>query len=123
MGILDGRLRSFRLLAGRQARRRRLQWQAERAGPARLGASERLRHEYHERTDPRRVRRLQEANLMSRRRLDQPAGTIDGEVERPGKLCRSDLASINAAYLIGCVSRLDPKRQGRAVRLAGVLAL
>ena len=33
------------------------------------------------------------------------------------------MAAIDAAYQIPDISRLDPKRKGRAVRLAGVLAL
>jgi DMSO/TMAO reductase YedYZ molybdopterin-dependent catalytic subunit len=49
--------------------------------------------------------------------------TIDGEVQYPRQLSRADFAGIEAAYQVPDVSRLDPKRQGRAVRLAGVLAL
>jgi 2-dehydropantoate 2-reductase len=55
--------------------------------------------------------------------MSQATLTIDGEVERPRQLSRSDLAAIDAAYQVPDVSRLDPKRKGRAVRLAGLLAL
>ena len=46
---------------------------------------------------------------------------VDGEVERPLELQSSDLAAIDAAFQISDVSTLDPKRKGRAVRLAGLL--
>jgi 2-dehydropantoate 2-reductase len=55
--------------------------------------------------------------------MSTPALTIDGEVARPQRLSRDDLAAIDAAYQIPDVSRLDAKRKGRAVRLEGVLAL
>ncbi len=55
--------------------------------------------------------------------MSQSALIIDGEVERPGQLSRANLAAIDAAYQVPDVSRVDPKRKGRAVRLAGVLAL
>ncbi len=47
---------------------------------------------------------------------------IDGEVERPAQLSTHDLAALNEADQIADVSRLDPKRHGRAVRLSGLLA-
>ena len=55
--------------------------------------------------------------------MSQPTLTINGEVERPRQLSRPDLAAIDAAYQVPDVSRLDPTRKGRAVRLAGLLAL
>jgi DMSO/TMAO reductase YedYZ molybdopterin-dependent catalytic subunit len=55
--------------------------------------------------------------------MSQIALVIDGEVQHPRQLTRADLAAIDAAFQVPDVSRLDPKRQGRAVRLAGVLAL
>ena len=48
---------------------------------------------------------------------------VDGEVERQLELQAGDLAAIDAAFQIADVSQLDPKRKGRAVRLAGVLQL
>lgn len=47
--------------------------------------------------------------------------TIDGEVARPLKLDAAELAEIAPRYQVPDVSRLDPKRQGQAVRLAGLL--
>ncbi len=47
--------------------------------------------------------------------------TIDGEVELPGLLSFDDLAGLDAAFQVADVSRLDPKRQGDAVRLAGLI--
>jgi DMSO/TMAO reductase YedYZ molybdopterin-dependent catalytic subunit len=49
--------------------------------------------------------------------------SIDGEVEQVLALSAGDLAGIDAAFQVPDVSRLAPKRQGRAVRLAGLLAL
>jgi DMSO/TMAO reductase YedYZ molybdopterin-dependent catalytic subunit len=48
--------------------------------------------------------------------------TIDGEVERPGRWSAGDLATMDESYQVPDVSRLDPKRRGKAVRLAGLLA-
>jgi len=47
---------------------------------------------------------------------------IDGLVGRPRDFSRADLAALPAEHQIDDVGRLDPKRRGRAVRLAGVLA-
>jgi 2-dehydropantoate 2-reductase len=55
--------------------------------------------------------------------MSQGTLIIDGLVDRPRQLTRADLAAIDAAHQVPDVSRLDPKRKGRAVRLAGVLAL
>jgi len=48
---------------------------------------------------------------------------ITGEVERPLALSFVDLAKLDAALQITDVSRLDPKRAGDAVTLAGLLNL
>ena len=48
---------------------------------------------------------------------------IDGEVENPVALSFADLAVIGAEYQVADVSRLAPKRQGDAVKLAGLLEL
>ena len=48
---------------------------------------------------------------------------VDGEVQTPLDLQSSDLAAVDAAFQIPDVSKLDPKRRGRAVRLAGLLQL
>jgi len=48
---------------------------------------------------------------------------IDGEVEKPRELTFSDLAAINASHQIRDVSQCDPKRQGDAVKLTGLLEL
>jgi DMSO/TMAO reductase YedYZ molybdopterin-dependent catalytic subunit len=55
--------------------------------------------------------------------MSQAVLTVDGEVANPQRLSQADFAAIDAAYQITDVSRLDPKRKGRAVRLTGVLAL
>lgn len=54
---------------------------------------------------------------------DKVCLSIDGEVEKSLSLSPADLAGIDAAFQIPDVSKLVPKRQGRAVRLAGLLAL
>ena len=46
---------------------------------------------------------------------------VDGEVEQPAVLSYADLAALDREYQISDVSRLDPKRKGEAVRLAGLL--
>jgi len=46
---------------------------------------------------------------------------VDGDVERPAVLSYADLAALDREYQISDVSRLDPKRKGEAVRLAGLL--
>lgn len=48
---------------------------------------------------------------------------IDGEVTKPLELSLPDLAAIDAAWQVPDVSRVDPKRKGKAVKLAGLLAL
>jgi DMSO/TMAO reductase YedYZ molybdopterin-dependent catalytic subunit len=48
---------------------------------------------------------------------------IDGEVAQPMELAYADLANLDAAAQFADVSRLDPARQGDAVRLDAVLAL
>ena len=48
---------------------------------------------------------------------------VDGEVQTPLELQSTDLADIDPAFQIPDVSQLDPKRHGRAVRLAGLLQL
>lgn len=48
---------------------------------------------------------------------------IDGEVERPAELSFADFAALWAEHQIIDVSRIDPKRKGDAVTLAGLLQL
>lgn len=48
---------------------------------------------------------------------------VDGEVERPLALSLADLAAIDAEFQAPDVSRLNPKRRGDAVQLAGLLKL
>lgn len=48
---------------------------------------------------------------------------IDGEVERTLALSFDDLAAIDVRHQVADVSRLDVKRRGDAVRLAGLLEL
>jgi len=48
---------------------------------------------------------------------------VDGEVERPATFSFADLASLTDDVQVRDVSRIDPKRKGDAVRLAGLLAL
>jgi 2-dehydropantoate 2-reductase len=47
---------------------------------------------------------------------------IDGEVEQALQLSRGELALIDAASQVPDMSRLDPKRKGKAVKLAALLA-
>lgn len=47
---------------------------------------------------------------------------IDGEVANPMDLSLADLAAIDARWQVPDVSRIDPKRKGRAVKLIGLLA-
>ncbi len=47
---------------------------------------------------------------------------IDGEVKQALELSRGDLAAIDGAAQIPDMARVDPKRKGRAVKLAAVLA-
>ncbi|HEV3137362.1 MAG TPA: molybdopterin-dependent oxidoreductase [Pirellulales bacterium] len=46
---------------------------------------------------------------------------IDGEVENPLSLSFADLESLGGAFQVRDVSRIDPKRKGDAVKLAGLL--
>jgi DMSO/TMAO reductase YedYZ molybdopterin-dependent catalytic subunit len=48
---------------------------------------------------------------------------IDGDVERTLALSFADLAAIDTRHQVADVSRLDAKRSGDAVRLAGLLEL
>ena len=48
---------------------------------------------------------------------------LDGEVQNARALTFDDLASVDAAYQVDDVSRIDPKRQGQAVTLGGLLKL
>lgn len=48
---------------------------------------------------------------------------VDGEVSTARSLSLEDLASIDAIYQVQDLSRIDPKRKGDAVKLAGLLAL
>jgi DMSO/TMAO reductase YedYZ molybdopterin-dependent catalytic subunit len=54
--------------------------------------------------------------------MHQHALSIGGEVERPLTLSFDDLAALDETCQVRDVSRLDPKRAGDAVTLAGVLA-
>jgi len=54
--------------------------------------------------------------------MTKPLLTIDGDVELPLSLSFADLAAFPADQQIIDVSRIDPKRQGDAVTLAGLLA-
>ncbi len=47
--------------------------------------------------------------------------TIDGEVARPRSFTHEDLAAIHAEHQVPDVSRVDVRRRGSAVRLAGLL--
>lgn len=46
---------------------------------------------------------------------------IDGDIDRPTQFTRAELAGVAAPFQISDVSQFDPKRRGRAVRLAGLL--
>jgi len=54
--------------------------------------------------------------------MTQSILTIDGEIESPAMLSYDDLAAMDVKHQIADVSRLDPKRKGDAVKLAGLLA-
>jgi DMSO/TMAO reductase YedYZ molybdopterin-dependent catalytic subunit len=54
--------------------------------------------------------------------MTPPRLILDGDVESPAVLSFDDLAALDAAQQVADVSRLDPKRQGDAVRLAALLA-
>jgi len=48
---------------------------------------------------------------------------VDGDVERPLQLTFFDLASMDEAFHLRDVSRMDPKRVGDAIQLTGLLEL
>ena len=48
---------------------------------------------------------------------------VNGEVDRPAQLSLDDLAALDVSSQVADVSRLDPKRRGKAVTLAGLLAV
>jgi hypothetical protein len=52
-----------------------------------------------------------------------PILQITGEIDRAAHLSPVDLAAIDGRYQVPDVSQLDPQRRGRAVTLAGLLAL
>ncbi len=47
---------------------------------------------------------------------------VDGEVEQACSLSAAELATLAAEYQIADVSQIEPKRQGRGIWLAGLLA-
>ena len=49
--------------------------------------------------------------------------TLDGDVERPSTLSFTDLAALAESHQVRDVSKIDPKRKGDAVTLAGLLDL
>jgi DMSO/TMAO reductase YedYZ molybdopterin-dependent catalytic subunit len=53
--------------------------------------------------------------------MPHPLLTIDGEVETPAALTFDELAAMADAVQVPDVSRIDPKRSGDAVKLAGLL--
>jgi DMSO/TMAO reductase YedYZ molybdopterin-dependent catalytic subunit len=53
--------------------------------------------------------------------MNPPLLTIDGEVEHPLSLSFQDLESLAEAAQVCDISRIDPKRQGDAVTLGGLL--
>jgi DMSO/TMAO reductase YedYZ molybdopterin-dependent catalytic subunit len=53
--------------------------------------------------------------------MTTPQLRIDGEVETPAALSFADLSAIAETFQVRDVSRLDPKRKGDAVKLAGLL--
>ncbi len=53
---------------------------------------------------------------------DIPILRIDGEVDRPAAFSLAELAAFDSQYQVPDVSRLDPKRRGQALTLAGLLA-
>ena len=52
---------------------------------------------------------------------DLPVLHIEGLVRHPRALATADLAALPREFQIDDVSRMDPKRRGKAVRLAGLL--
>ena len=46
---------------------------------------------------------------------------IDGEVKSPGNFTARDFEQVDPAACVADVSEIDPKREGRAVRLSGLL--
>jgi DMSO/TMAO reductase YedYZ molybdopterin-dependent catalytic subunit len=55
--------------------------------------------------------------------MKEPVLLIDGDVDRPLRLSFEELAAISSAHQVADVSRLDPKRKGDAVTLAGLLEI
>jgi hypothetical protein len=55
--------------------------------------------------------------------MTKPLLTIDGDVHKPVQLTFADLAGLAEPYQVRDVSQLDPKRQGGAVRLVGLIEL
>jgi DMSO/TMAO reductase YedYZ molybdopterin-dependent catalytic subunit len=53
--------------------------------------------------------------------MTTPTLLLDGEVEKPSALSFADLAALADAFQVRDVSRIDPKRRGDAVTLAGLL--
>ncbi|REK18224.1 MAG: hypothetical protein DWQ37_04875 [Planctomycetota bacterium] len=51
-----------------------------------------------------------------------PTLTIDGDVASPATFSFDDLAALDQSMQVVDVSRIDPKRQGDAVTLAGLLS-
>jgi DMSO/TMAO reductase YedYZ molybdopterin-dependent catalytic subunit len=54
---------------------------------------------------------------------DEVLLSVEGELFKSLRLTWQDFAAMDAEYQIADVSQVDPKRQGGAVTLAGVLAL
>ncbi len=54
---------------------------------------------------------------------DENVLRIDGEVETSHELTFAELAALDPSHQISDVSQFDPKRQGDAVRLTGLLEL
>jgi DMSO/TMAO reductase YedYZ molybdopterin-dependent catalytic subunit len=55
--------------------------------------------------------------------MSNPVLKISGEVSNPVELTFDSLAEMDPQYQITDVSKIDPKRQGDAVRLVGLLKL
>ena len=55
--------------------------------------------------------------------MSNPVIKITGDVSKPVELSFESLAAIDPQFQIADVSRIDPKRQGDAVKLAGLLEL
>jgi tRNA (guanine-N7-)-methyltransferase len=66
-------------------------------------------------------RPLRKAGDQEKIQMTEARLIVEGEVERPGALAAGDLAAIDARHKIVDVSQIDPKRQGAAVWLRGLL--